>query len=428
MNKYVKLRREFHHYPELGWREIRTCARIAEELTNAGYKCYMGKDALDFDTIGFELLTPEEREAEMKRAIEEGAKEEFVRQTEGISGVVVELDTGVPGPVTALRVDIDCLPYDEPQTPGFRPFDEGYISCHAERVHACGHDAHTAIGIGLAETLMGLKDQLTGKIRVFFQPAEEKYNGALAIIAKGWMKDVKNFISIHMALSDAVNHNPLPSHTFACGCKDFLSDCQIEVEITGYAAHPCGAAQEGKNALLAACSAALNLHTIANHEQGLTRVNVGRISGGVACNTIAPNAYLDIEYRGQNREISAYVRKRVFEILDGACKMHDCTYTYTDYGEVPGGQSSDSIMEVIQRAADKEPWFEKVYFEGSVGGTDDAVCYINEVQDNGGQGTYIGIGTDTTKVLHNPEFDLDEDCIQPTINVLVNAVIELNGK
>lgn len=69
------------------------------------------------------------------------------------------------------------------------------------------------------------------------------------------------------------------------------------------------------------------------------------------------------------------------------------------------------MMEIIERAAHKVPWFEKIYFEGNVGGTDDAAAMMTRVQQHGGKGTYIGIGTDTTAPVHNAEFDLDEDCI-----------------
>lgn len=114
---------------------------------------------------------------------------------------------------------------------------------------------------------------------------------------KGHLDDVMNFIAVHIALS--AENKPLPSHTIACGCRDFLSDRQLDVYLEGKAAHPCGASQEGKNALLAACSAALNIHSIAPHEEGLCRVNVGEIHAGVCANTIAPNAMMRIEYRGQ---------------------------------------------------------------------------------------------------------------------------------
>jgi len=425
MNRFVEYRREFHHYAELGWREIRTSARIAEVLEEMGYKCLMGTQVINEDTVSFEMLTDEEKQAEKERAIAQGAKPEYVERTEGYPGVIAELDTGKEGPVTAFRFDIDCLPYEEPQKEGFRPFDEGYISCNAGNVHACGHDAHAAIGMGLAYELMQKKDQLKGKMRIIFQPAEERYNGAQAIVDKGHLDDAMNFISVHMALT--AEGWPLPSNTIACGCKDFLSDDQIDVTFHGRAAHPCGASQEGKNALLAACTAALNLHAIAPHEEGLCRVNVGVLNAGVVVNTIAPNAFMSIEYRGQTRTIAAYARKRVFDILDGAAKAYDMEYTYEDFGEIPAAQSSDAMMEVIERAAKKVPWFEKIYFEGSIGGTDDASVMMNKVQDNGGIATYVGIGCDTTQTLHNPEFDLDEDSIPAAIEMLVNATLEINS-
>lgn len=425
MNQFIEYRREFHHYPEKGWREIRTSARIAEILENMGYSCLMGDEVVKIETIGLETLSPEEMRTEMDRALNQGAKPEYVERTKGYPGVIAELDTGKEGPVTAFRFDIDCLPYDEPEKEGFRPFDEGYISCNPGCVHACGHDAHTAIGIGLAYELMQKKDSLKGKMRIIFQPAEETFNGAQSIVDKGHLDDVNNFISVHMALT--AEGKPLPSNTIACGCKDFLSDDQLDITFHGRGAHPCGASQEGKNALLAACSAALNMHAIAPHEEGLCRVNVGILNAGVAPNTIAPNAFMSVEYRGQTRNISAYARKRVFDILDGAAKSYDLEYTYVDLGEVPAAKSSDEMMEVIERAAKKVSWFEKIYFEGNVGGTDDASVMINKVQDNGGIGTYAGIGTDTTQPVHNAEFDIDEDAIPAAIEMLVNAVTELNS-
>ena len=119
-------------------------------------------------TIAFERLSDEEKEAEKKRALQQGARPEYVERTEGYPGVIAELDTGKEGPVTAFRFDIDCLPYQEPSKPGFRPFEEGYISCNEGRVHACGHDAHTAIGIGLAEAMLQKKESLRGKLRFIF--------------------------------------------------------------------------------------------------------------------------------------------------------------------------------------------------------------------------------------------------------------------
>lgn len=170
MNQFIEYRREFHHYPELGWREMRTSARVAEILEGMGYRCLMGDEVVKVESIDFEMLSDEEKKAEMERAVAQGANPDYVKRTNGYPGVICELDTGKEGPVTAFRFDIDCLPYDEPQKEGFRPFDEGYISCNAGCVHACGHDAHTAIGLGLAYELMQRKDKLKGKMRIIFQP------------------------------------------------------------------------------------------------------------------------------------------------------------------------------------------------------------------------------------------------------------------
>mgnify|MGYP001522026605 FL=1 len=132
----------------------------------------------------------------------------------------------------------------------------------------------------------------------------------------------------------------------------------MDVYLEGKAAHPCGASQEGKNALLAACSAALNIHSIAPHEEGLCRVNVGEIHAGVCANTIAPDAMMRIEYRGQKPAISEYAGQRIFDILEGTAKAYDLKYHYVDYGEVPAGASDYAMMEVVQRAAQKVPWFQ----------------------------------------------------------------------
>ena len=114
MNEFVQYRREFHKYPENGWSEIRTSARIAEILTGMGYRCLMGPDAVNIDSVG-KFVRPDEKlqKENMERAVRQGANPEFVEKTKGWPGVVAELDTGREGPVTAFRFDIDCLPYDE---------------------------------------------------------------------------------------------------------------------------------------------------------------------------------------------------------------------------------------------------------------------------------------------------------------------------
>ncbi len=421
----IAYRREFHKYPEIGWKEIRTSARIAEILTDMGFEeIYMGKDAVDIDAIIEPVrLSEEERNVEMERAIRQGANEIFVRRTNGYPGVVAVFDTKVDGPTIAFRADIDALPYEEPEIKGYRPYDEGYISINKGAVHACGHDGHTAIILGLAEEIMKNKKELKGKIKLLFQPAEETFSGAESVVSKGHLDDVDYFVGIHLAIS--AENKPLTSNTIACGCDDFLSDCQLDVHYEGKSAHPAGASQEGKNALLAACTAALNLHSIAPHEEGLFRINVGEVHAGVAANTIAPNALVRVEYRGENNEIASYGRKRVMTIIDAAANMYDLKCNIVDYGEVPTAKSDREIMDIVKQSAEKVEWFRKIHYVGNVGGTDDATVMMKKVQENGGKATYIGLGTNVTAPVHNANFDFDEEVIPASIKLLSNLVRSL---
>jgi len=426
MNDIIKYRREFHKYAESSWNEIRTSARVAEILEGYGVtQILMGKDVVNVNTLRFPVDVSEAtRRSNVERALAQGAKAEYVEKTDGYPGVIAIIDTETPGPTVALRFDMDALPYQEVSEKGFRPFDEEYISVNENCVHACGHDAHTAIGLALAKDIIENKSEYSGVIKLIFQPAEETTLGAQSIVDKGHLEGVDYFIAVHLALS--AENQPLPSNTICCGVKDFMSNRQLDVTFHGKAAHPCGAAQEGRNALLGACSAALGLHAIHPHEKGLCRVNVGKIHGGVVTNTITPECELCLEYRGQYKEVTEYLEKRVFDVLDGAAKMYGLTYTFVDHGEVPAGASDDEMMLKVQEAAETVSWFKKIYFEGNLGGTDDAAVMMTRVQEQGGKGVYIGIGCDITEPLHHPKFDFDEECLSATLELLSKLLQRLS--
>ena len=96
----------------------------------------------------------------------------------GFTGIDATLDTGRPGQVWGFRVDMDALDLYEVLEDEHRPFREGFASANNGMMHACGHDGHTTIGLGLAEVLMQVRDQLCGTIKLIFQPAEEGTRGA----------------------------------------------------------------------------------------------------------------------------------------------------------------------------------------------------------------------------------------------------------
>lgn len=420
----IALRREFHRYAEQSWHEIRTSARIAELLAELGYEPKVGPEAVDTSVAKACVAgTDETRREDCARAVREGAKLEWVERTCGYPGVVAELNTGLKGPVTALRFDIDALPYAENQDPAHPAVKEEYVSTR-DAVHACGHDGHAAIGLLLAERLKQNQHELTGIVRLLFQPAEENFGGAESMVAKGYLDDVNHFIAQHIAISG--NGKPLPSHTLACGCDDFMSYTRLDVTFHGEAAHPCGASQKGRNAILAASAAALGIHSIAPHEDGLMRVNVGLISGGVAVNTIAPEARICLEYRGVTDDIDAYADRRVHEVLAGAAMMFDCTAEVLNYGSTSVAKSDRSLMDVVAAAAGYVPWFSgKIFYLGNVGGSDDATVMMRRVQQHGGDATYFGLGADTAAALHNESFDFCEDCLEASADLVLNIVKKL---
>ena len=422
----VARRRDLHKHPESAWTEFRTASMVVRELQALGYNVAYGAAVVHKESM-MGVPSAAQLKACEERALAEGADPEIIAAMEGgLTGVVAVLETGKPGKTVAFRFDMDCNDVEEAKDPAHRPAVEGFASIHTNAMHACGHDGHTTIGLALAKLLAANKESLAGTVKLIFQPAEERYHGAQSIVDNGHVDDVEYFLSVHMALTG--EGYPLPSNSICCGCKDFLSDDQLDITFHGREAHPCGASQEGKNALLAACTAAINIHAIAPHEAGLCRVNVGILNAGEAVNTIAGNAFMSVEYRGSTQEVAQYARKRIIDILDGAVKAYDMEYTMNDLGEIPASASDDAIMEIVQRAAEKTPWFSKIYFEGSVGGTDDVSVMINKVHENGGLATYIGIGCDTTQPLHNAEFDLDEDSIPAAIEMLIHAVEEINRR
>lgn len=423
MFKPIDFRRELHKYAEESWHEIRTSARIAEELSEMGYEPAVGEEAVFSGVISPAIMvSDEERAADMHRAIAQGAPEYWVNKAKGVPGVVAVLDTGKPGPVVAFRADIDALPYPEKTEPEDVAEKFNYKSVN-DAVHACGHDGHAAIILLLAKRVMEKKELFRGKIKFLFQPAEESYFGAESMVARGHLDDVDIFIALHIAISG--DNKPLPSGTLALGCDDFLSYRRLDIKFMGKSAHPCGAAQEGKNAILAACAATLGLHSIAPHEDGLFRVNVGLITGGVAINTIAPEATIALEYRGETEAIEEYGAKRVEEVVKGAAAMYGCTLDITDYGNTAAAKSDRLLMQFIgEIAREKQLFTEKIFDIGNVGGSDDATVMMRKVQSRGGYATYMGIGADITNPLHNEAFDFDESCIEEAADLCENIAMQ----
>ncbi|MDY3868456.1 MAG: amidohydrolase [Pyramidobacter sp.] len=418
IERMIQRRRDFHRCPETGWAEFRTTAKAAEVMSALGYAVKVGAEYIVPETVMGRTI---DVEAEEKRALSQGASPEWVKRAGGYTGLVAELDTGRPGPVVALRFDIDGVDTDEADDAEHLPAREGFRSVNRGCMHACGHDGHTALGLALAEFVAENKDSLKGVVRFLFQPAEEGVRGGYAMAKAGLVDDADVFIALHLGLG-------VPTGTVFGGTHGFLCTTKIDVDFKGMGAHAGGEPNMGKNALLAAATAALNLHAIAPHRGGLTRINVGVLNAGEGRNVIAPRAHMKIETRGETNELLQYVYDRALQVLNGASAMYDCPVTITKRGEANTTASDAELAAVVCEAARETEGVTSAEIDHLMSGSDDACWLMERVQEHGGKATYIGLGATTAAGHHNDRFDFDEAALPIGYDLLCNTLLKLSGR
>jgi len=416
--KMVERRRDFHKYPETGWAEFRTTSKITEALTDAGLDIiYAG----NFVKPEYVLGRNADIEAQIKRAVGQGASPEIVEKMKGLTGLIAEIDTGRPGPVIAIRFDIDCVDTTETEEGSHLPMMFGFNSVNANSMHACAHDGHAAVGMALAELLFSERALLKGKLRFIFQPAEEGARGGFAFVKSGAIDNTDYFIAFHLGLGN-------PTGTVYGGTDDFLFSTKIDAHYKGVGAHAGSEPHRGRNALLAAASAALSIHGIALSPDGLTRTNVGVLNAGEGRNVVPPNAYMKIETRAATEEAALYVYSAAMRILIGAAEMYDVELTTQKCGEAINASSDRDLAKIVMDAAATVSGVDRVELIQPMAGSDDACWMMKKVQNSGGKATYIGIGADTKAGHHNDHFDFDEDAMGIALGVLHQTVFMLNGK
>lgn len=422
-DQLVEMRRDFHRHAELSWMEFRTASIVVKKLRRLGYDVRYGAEVIKEEAM-MGVPSPAVAEKARKRSLEQGADPEIVANMVGCkTGVVAVLDTGKPGPVVGFRFDMDANDLTEACDPKHRPCKEGFASINEDAMHACGHDAHTTIGLGLAEVLAHIKTELIGKVKLVFQPAEEGARGAKSMAEAGVVDDVDYMIGIHVGLS----RNKVGEVICGAGAEGFPATTKIDVTFTGRSAHAGGAPEAGRNALLAATAAVQNLYGISRHSQGLTRINVGTMVGGSGRNVIAAHAHMKIETRGANRELNEYMRDRAYKILAGAAAMYDVQVNTTIMGEIIGGIPSRPLAEKIAEIAKLVPEITEPEVLGpfAYGGSEDYTYFMTRVQELGGQATCIVLGTELAAVHHNPYFDINEDVIPLGVKFLSEIALKL---
>ncbi|MGD8792323.1 MAG: amidohydrolase [Anaerolineae bacterium] len=413
----IAYRRDFHRHAESGWTEFRTASLVARRLVELGYEVQIGREVIhDGERQG--LPPAEVLEETWQRACAQGGAPEFLEQVRGgYTGVVGTLRCG-PGPTIGLRFDMDAIELAESLDPDHRPAREGFASVNPGANHACGHDGHTAVGLGVAEVLTRLQAQIQGTVKLIFQPAEEGVRGARAMVAAGVVDDVDYLLGFHLYSGwDVGQIDP--------GRSGFLATTKFDAYLHGLPAHAGGVPNQGKNALMAAATAVLNLQAIPRHRDGKTRINVGRLVAGSGRNVVPATAHLVIETRGATTELNSYMFDNAVRILEAAAAMHDCSLEIKAMGSAHSADSDGALMARVRDIVletddllirDPEP----------SGGSEDFTFMMRRVQERGGLATNIGIGADLGGWGHHTaEFDLDERALRVAVRLLSAVVLDI---
>ncbi len=420
----VAFRRDIHAYPELAWLEYRTTSKIAELFLGLGYAVTMGKEAV----VGEARLTvpTEELCARHKaRAIIQGALPSLVATMEdGLTGLWVDIPFG-PGPVLAFRFDMDANAIEESKNVDHVPTSQGFCSQNTGVMHACGHDGHVAMGVGLGLALHMLKEQghapLRGTIRLIFQPAEEVGQGAKAMLAAGVMQGVQEVYGLHLGVQA---QRP---DTLMAGTTHFLANTTFEVSFSGQSAHSGIAPQEGRNALLAATTAIQGMLSIARHGHGETRVNIGQLHVDGAPNVVPCYAHLVGETRAVEKGINKWMVQEAERICQGAAHMWGCCCEFTCIGSCVNGFSDESLAHEVCAIAQDMPCFEKIIPSAKFMASEDFTWFLEHAQEQGGQGTYMQLGAALSGGHHSATFDFDEGALLRGVELLLRIIIQKTG-
>ncbi|MFC2093808.1 amidohydrolase, partial [Bacteroidota bacterium] len=421
-------RRDFHQYAESGWTEFRTASLVARRLIDLGYEVMIGKEVMkDEDRMG--LPDEETLAKKLQRAKEQGGDEHFLESVKnGFTGVVGITKNG-DGPVIGLRFDMDALDIQENLTDNHRPYREGFASVNGNVMHACGHDGHTAAGLGIAEILMTLKNEIKGTVKLLFQPAEEGVMGAKSMVMAGVVDDVDFLLGHHVMSGWKLGE-------IISGMGNYAATQKFDAMFTGKPAHAGGSPEKGNNALLAASTAILNLYAIPRHSEGYTRINVGKLNAGTGRNVICSDAHLLIETRGEIIELNDYMYEKALTVLKASAEMYDCKLEIKEMGGAQNANSDIELSKRIEKVANKISGF--TFFPSRKGGGSEDITYMmKRVQENGGLAANVGIGADLNGIsindknhdavlgAHTSVFDFDEKAIPIAMKLLSMVIFDI---
>ena len=374
------LRRDFHMHPELGFQEFRTAGIVNEQLNELGYEVISGV---------------------------------------GQTGVVGLLQGGQPGERTVLlRFDMDALPIEEANDVPYRSQTPGVM-------HACGHDAHTAVGLGVAKVLAKHRDKIPGAIKLMFQPAEEGLGGALAMINDGVLDRIGPQVDRAIGLHVSAMHEL--GTAAVCAGPMMAAGAGVTITVHGKGGH--GAMPHSTvDAVVVAAHIIVALQTIMarNADPDDTGVvTIGSIEAGKAGNVIAETAVMRGTIRSFTPEVKALLRKRVPEIAQGVATALGATADVQISTGVDATVNAEAPTSVMYDAAVEVLGEDNIDTTFRTTGGEDFSAVLARVPGNffflGAANAAQGI----TYPHHNPRFDIDESCLPDGVAILCDAAVRI---
>ena len=373
----VATRRDLHQHPELAFEEVRTADIVGKHLENLGM--------------------------DVTRGIAE-------------TGVVGLLQGANQGPTLMIRADMDALPVQEPD-------DRPYSSAIDGKMHACGHDGHTAVAMAVASILAKYRDSLNGQVKFVFQPAEEIIAGGKAMMDAGVMQDPKvdKVLVFHM-------WSPLPVGTVAVQPGPIFSSVdEISITINGKGGHG-GLPHLSVDPIPIACQLIGALQTLISRETPASQpvvLGFGSINGGSQFNIIPET----VEMRGNLRTLDDTIRRhlltRIEEMSDSTARAMGASCTVQRVRGAPVMMNDAAMSDVIADVARGVVGNDKVITTPPSPVGDDASYFLREAP-----GCYFLVGCSNDKrgigaPHHSPQFDIDEDSLAVATNVMTGAALKL---
>lgn len=413
LSDLVRLRRQLHRRPELGFLEIETAAAVITRLRPVADTLSFGRAVCDLTAVDGGP-SPEERYAAVRRAEGRGVVPELLDELgTGATGVVATIRGSRPGPVIGIRFDLDALPIQESAEATHRPQRLGFASEIAGQMHACAHDGHVAIGLELGRRLADRA--FAGQVRLIFQPAEEGVRGAAPMLATGVGDGIDIMLGLHLGID-------LPVGVVATSAAGLLATEKVQARFLGRASHAALAPQQGRSAALGAAAAVLALHTLPQYAGAQTRVNVGTIIAGTAPNIVPESAEICFELRADSEEAFVWLRERADRVIAGSAATYGLEASQATIGRATTVTCDPALAGMLSQLARDVPGVRQVHDTAPMSASDDVSLFLREAQRQGGQATLILVGASSPAAHHSSGFDIDERCLEIGVGVLESFI------